>query len=329
MLLNHFNLSVQPFGATPDARFLYLSQTHREAAASLYYGLHAGRGFAALIAPPGMGKTTLLFRLLDLLKGTTQTAFLFQTLCGPEEFLRSLLADLGLDAGGNIGQMQSELNAHLLQLYRSGCRAVVVIDEAQNLEPSVLEVVRMLSNFETPGKKLLQIVLSGQPQLADKLASDSLIQLRQRISIVAKLAPFDVEDTRKYIEHRVRVGGLSSGNSLFTKQAYALIAEHSHGIPRNINNLCFNSLSLACATRKPEVDVSMVRETIRDLDLTTIGTRSTSAKRVVKAESALRPSLFQRAAAHFSAWRKAPAPVPGSLMLSVAPNQHAAQGEPR
>lgn len=271
MLTEHFNLRVQPFGVTPDARFLYLGQTHREAIASLLYGIHSGRGFTALIAAPGMGKTTLLFHLLGLLIGNARTAFLFQTLCGPEEFLRSLLADLAIeDEGGDITRMHAKLNAYLLKESKSGRQVVVVIDEAQNLDERVLELVRMLSNFETPGKKLMHLVLAGQPQLAKKLTSARLTQLRQRISIVARLAPFDGDQTREYIEHRLRVAGLASGKQLFSRQAYEMIAEQSCGIPRDINNLCFNSMSLACALKRPEVDVSMVREAINDLDLTTI-----------------------------------------------------------
>ena len=271
MLLEHFKLAVQPFGVTPDARFLYLSQTHREALASLFYGIQAGRGFTALIAAPGMGKTTLMFHLLGLLMENAKTAFLFQTLCGPEEFLRSLLADLGIDdEGGDAVRMHAKLNAYLLQESKKGRQVVVVIDEAQNLDERVLELVRMLSNFETPGKKLMHLVLSGQPQLAEKLSSEQLTQLRQRISIIARLAPFNAQETREYIEHRLRVAGLQKDALIFSKEACALIATQSGGIPRNINNLCFNAMSLACALNKTQVDASMVQETINDLDLTTI-----------------------------------------------------------
>lgn len=271
MLIEHFKLGVQPFGVTPDARFLYLSHTHREAIASLLYGIHFGRGFAALIAAPGMGKTTLLFHVLGLIMGNARTAFLFQTLCGPEEFLRALLVDLGIEEeGGDIARMHAKLNAYLLEESKRGRQVVVVIDEAQNLDDRVLELVRMLSNFETPGKKLMHLVLSGQPQLAEKLSSEHLTQLRQRISIVARLAPLNAHEIRAYIEHRLRVAGAAPDKPLFSNQAYAMIAEQSGGIPRNINNLCFNSMSLACATKQPQVDASMVRETINDLDLTTI-----------------------------------------------------------
>src|SRR5580658_1163867 len=271
MLLEHFNLGVQPFGVTPDPRFLFLSKTHREALASLHHGMRSGRGFTALIAAPGMGKTTLLVHLLDRVMADAKTAFLFQPLGGPEGFLGSLLADLGIEDGsGNVARMHAKLNSYLLQESRSGRQVIVVLDEAQNLDDGVLEFVRMLSNFETPGKKLMQIVLSGQPQLAERLASEGLNQLRQSISIVARLSPFNADETREYIEHRLRVAGATSDKPIFSKQAYAMIAKQSGGIPRDINNLCFNAMSLACALKRTEVDASMVQETINDLDLTTL-----------------------------------------------------------
>ena len=271
MLTEHYKLGVQAFGVTPDPNFLYLSDTHREALASLFYGIHAGRGFTALIAAPGMGKTTLLFHLLGRLMVDAKTAFLFQTLSGPEEFLRSLLTDLGIDDEcGDLACMQAKLNSYLLQQSINGVQVVVVIDEAQNLDDKVLELVRMLSNFENPGKKLMHLVLAGQPELAQRLSSARLVQLRQRISIIARLAPFNAAETRAYIEHRLRVAAAAPDEPLFSDEAYARIAQHSGGIPRNINNLCFNSLSLACALKRPQVDALTVQETIDDLDLTTI-----------------------------------------------------------
>jgi type II secretory pathway predicted ATPase ExeA len=282
MLLEHFKLGVQPFGVTPNGRFLYLSPTHREAIASLLYEIQLCRGFTALIALPGMGKTTVLLHVLSLLRGNARTAFLFQTLCGPEQFLRSLLADLGIDdEGGDVARMHAKLNAYLLQESKGGRQVIVVIDEAQNLDERVLELVRMLSNFETPAKKLMHLILCGQPQLAEKLASERLTQLRQRISIVARLTPFNADETREYIDHRLRVGGAAPENTIFSRQAYAMIAAQSGGIPRNINNLCFNAMSLACALKKPQVDALMVREAIDDLNLATlIPAKDSSAIRV-------------------------------------------------
>jgi general secretion pathway protein A len=268
MVLNFYKLAEQPFGVTPDPRYLYLSPTHREALASALYGITVGRGFTALIAKPGMGKTTLLFHLLQKLQGSARTVFLFQTQSSPRDLLHSVLTDLGIeDDGGDIVQMQSKMNEALLHQSSLGKRFVVVIDEAQNLDESVLEVVRMLSNFETPREKLMQIVLAGQPELAKKLASPRLEQLRQRVSIVARLMPFDAAETRLYIEHRLRVAGYESPKPLFTDRAFAMIAKHAGGIPRNINNICFNAMSIGCVRKQETIDRDVIKEVLADLDL--------------------------------------------------------------
>ena len=268
MVSDYYNLADQPFGVTPDTRYLYLSPTHREALASLLYGVQTGRGFMSIIAKPGMGKTTLLFQLLRQLEHSARTVFLFQTLYSPLDLLRSLLHDLGTETQGlDLREMHSQLNECLLTESRRGKRIVVVIDEAQNLSDSALELLRMLSNFETPHQKLMQIILSGQPQLAEKLESPNLVQLRQRISIVARLKPFTLQETNGYVGHRLRVAGYDFRAHLFTPRAGALIAEHSEGIPRNINNICFNALSLGCALKQKPIDEEIIREVLDDLDL--------------------------------------------------------------
>jgi general secretion pathway protein A len=268
MVLNYYKLAEQPFGVTPDPRYLYMSPTHREALASALYGITVGRGFTALIAKPGMGKTTILFHLLQRLQDSARTVFLFQTQSSPRDLLRSVLVDLGIeDDGGDLVQLQAKMNQALLQHSTSGKRFVVVIDEAQNLDEGVLEVVRMLSNFETPREKLMQIVLAGQPQLAKRLALPSMEQLRQRISIVARLMPLDEAETKAYIEHRLYIAGYKSEKPMFTDRAYAMIAKHSGGIPRNINNLCFNAMSLGCVRKQDTIDRDVIKEVLTDLDL--------------------------------------------------------------
>jgi general secretion pathway protein A len=267
MFLEFYGFREQPFGVTPDPRFLYLSPAHREALASLYYGIESGRGFLALIAKPGMGKTTLLFHLLEKFRYNARTAFLFQTQCSSREFMRFLLAELGVESQDqDFVRMHEEFNKMLLQEARAGRRFIVVVDEAQNLDASVLETVRLLSDFETPRAKLLQIILAGQPELADKLASRHMAQLKQRISLLNRLLPLSVDETRKYIDHRLKVAGYS-GAPLFTSEALVAIARFTEGIPRNVNNFCFNVLSLACAVRQRVVDLAMVEEVINDLDI--------------------------------------------------------------
>jgi type II secretory pathway predicted ATPase ExeA len=270
MVLKFYNLKEQPFGVTPDPRYLFLTPTHREALASLLYGVMSGRGFVGLIAKPGMGKTTLLFQLLQNLKNSARTVFLFQTLCTPRDFMQSLLADLGVETNDtDIVNLHAKLNELLVRETRSGKRFVVVVDEAQNLDNSVLEVVRMLSNFETPSEKLMQIVLAGQPQLADRLASPALVQLRQRISILARLKTLNRAEVVQYVDHRLGVAGYDFSAALFTNRALDLIAARSEGIPRNINNICFNALSLACGSKQRTIDRDVIQEVLNDLDLRT------------------------------------------------------------
>ena len=254
MFLDYYKLREQPFGDTPDPRYLYQSRTHREAMASLFCGVTGGRGFMAVIARPGMGKTTLLFQLAQRIDSTAKTVFLFQTHTSPRDFLRSLMADLGIpDEDGDPVKIHSKLNQMLVREYRKGKRFVLIIDEAQNLDTSVLEVVRMLSNCENSAQKLIQIILSGQPQLARKLASQEMVQLRQRLSMVARLKPFTPEETSLYMDHRLSIAGYDFENPLFTPEATALIARASRGIPRNVNNLCFNSLLLGGALEQREI----------------------------------------------------------------------------
>ena len=267
MLLKFFGLDDQPFGVTPDPRFLYFTAGHREALAALYYAIEERRGFSALVAKPGMGKTTLLFRLLESLQDSTRTAFLFQTGQDSREFLDSLVRDLGINAAANdLPSLHEALNEMLVQEMEANRRVVVVIDEAQNLSEEMLEAVRLLSNFETPAAKMIHIVLAGQPALADKLAGSALTQLRQRVGSVAQLQPLTLKETKEYVEHRLRAAGFK-GAQLFTSNALESIAKISEGIPRNINSICFQSLSLGFVYQKRPIDSEVVREVARDLEI--------------------------------------------------------------
>ena len=182
MILDFYKLTEAPFGDTPDPRFLYMGAQHREALASLLMGTANNRGFLALIAKPGMGKTSLLYQYLEMLREQARTAFVYQTDCDSREFLRHILLDLDIDATGkDLPGMQEILNRVMMEQMRAGKRFILVIDEAQNLEERILESVRLLSNFETPWSKVIQIVLAGQPQLAERLSSPTMLQLRQRI----------------------------------------------------------------------------------------------------------------------------------------------------
>ena len=265
--LEYYGLNEQPFGVTPDPRFLYLGTQHRQALAALNYGTESNRGFLTLIAQPGMGKTSLIFQYLEGLRDKARTVFVFQTGGNSRDLMRYLLADLGLDgAGKDLPEMHSILNQVLLEEMRAGRRFVLVIDEAQNLTERVLESVRLLSNFETPWAKLMQIVLAGQPQLTEQLAKPSMAQLRQRVSLSIRIEPLTSEEVNAYVDHRLRVAGYK-GSSLFSDGARTLLAEVSEGIPRNINNVCFCAMSLGWATKQKTIDPEMIRDVLADLNL--------------------------------------------------------------
>ncbi len=266
MFLEFYNLRQQPFGVTPDPAYLYPTRTHREALGSLSSGIKDGRGFFALIAEPGMGKTTLLYQLLDELHDSARTVFLFQTQCDSREFFQYLLNELGVDTRGmDLVSMHGKLNEILFAEMIAGRRFVLIVDEAQNLDDSVLETVRLLSNFETSYAKMLQIVLAGQPQLSDQLAQPHLAQLRQRLAVLARLEPLSAVETANYIEHRLNVAGYS-GTGLFTPDALSLIAERSGGIPRTINNLCYSALCVGHARGCEMISAEIAQEVAAKLD---------------------------------------------------------------
>jgi general secretion pathway protein A len=268
MLLQYFGLKEEPFGVSPDPRRLFLSQTHREALEALQSGFSSNRGFTAMIAPPGMGKTTLLFRFLEEIRDTARVVFLFDmdSTCEPREFVAYILRDLGIVPAQGSAEMHDQLSEVLVEENLAGRKFVIVIDEAQNLSEAVLERVRLLTNFESSKGKLIQVVLSGQPQLSDKLLQSSLLQLRQRISTVCHIKSLSIEETIGYINYRVKMAGYL-GQPLFTEGAMRLIAQASHGTPRTINNLCYNALTLCCKLKSKEVDIAMVAKVISALQL--------------------------------------------------------------
>lgn len=319
MFLEHYKLLEQPFGVTPDSRFLYLGPKHREALASLLYGTESNRGFLALIARPGMGKTTLLYHYLSYLRGKARTAYVFRTDCDSRDFIRHVLLDLGIDIPSNdLPAMHEALNRVLTEEMRAGRRFVLVIDEAQNLEEKVLESIRLLSNFETPCAKLMQIVLAGQPQLADRLASPSMAQLRQRVSMVIPIEPFTPEEVNAYIDHRLWIAGSNAKRPIFTVGARKLIAEHSEGIPRNINNLCFHAMSIGCALKRPAIDRDIILDVIGDLDLERVRSKSVGVARPSQSTehpAPIRLSVSASQSSPVSSWTPRLAIAAGILLL--------------
>jgi type II secretory pathway predicted ATPase ExeA/outer membrane protein OmpA-like peptidoglycan-associated protein len=265
--VGHFGLQENPFGVTPDPSFLFLSETHREALASLINGISCEFGFQLLLAQPGMGKTTLLFTFLERFRTAAYTAFLFQPLFEPRELLQAVLSELGNGSEqSSMGKLSEQLNSVLGRAAQERKRVIVVVDEAQNLDFSVLEALRQLSNFETARKKLMQIVLSGQPHLAKKLGAPEQEQLLQRISSIGRLSPLGLNETRAYIDHRLKTAGYR-GSDLFTPGAMWNVWDHSKGVPRNINTLCFNAMLVAFAEHARSIDERILQLASRDLDL--------------------------------------------------------------
>ena len=270
MYLEFYGVREEPFGDTPDPRFLYASPGYQEAQATLEYGISSGRGFTALIAQPGMGKTTLLFDLLERYSQAARTAFVFLTQCDSREFLRYLMSELDADSGeSDIVRLHEQFGQLLAREASAGRKVIAVVDEAHNLDVSVLETVRLLSDFETPRAKLLHIILAGQPELADRLNSPALLQLRQRISHLVRLEPLSAAEVSRYINHRLNAAGYSGG-PLFSDEALALIVERSQGIPRVINNLCCNALLLGFAKGEKTLGAEILEEVCADLDFEAI-----------------------------------------------------------
>jgi type II secretory pathway predicted ATPase ExeA len=265
MQLDYFGFRRNPFGSTPDSRGIFLSGTHRDALESLRSSYVSNRGFTALIAPPGMGKTTLLFRFLDQIRFTSKSVFLFDVdhEFTPRELAAYVLRDMDLEVPSTAVEMYDLFKQVLATEAQAGRKFVLVIDEAQNLSEAALETVRLMSNFETAQAKLMQIVLAGHPQLAETLSRPSLVQFRQRISFMCRIDPLSNQETRAYINQRISFAGYSGGG-LFTDRALDLIIQAAQGTPRIINMICFSSLSICCALRKRQVDEAMVREVIND-----------------------------------------------------------------
>jgi type II secretory pathway predicted ATPase ExeA len=332
-LAEAYGLSENPFGVTPDPRYLFESSTHLEAKSSLIVGIECAVGFQALIAPPGMGKTTLLCNILEQFDDIARTAFLFQTQGNSRDFLRYLISELGGEApDSDVVRMQETINQLLIRERRAGRQTIVIIDEAQNLAPAVLETLRLLSNFETSTDKLLHIILAGQPQLAQKLASPEAAQLSQRICILTTLQAFSLEDTGKYIEHRLKVAGYQ-GEPLFSPEAVGAIWKRSGGIPREINKVCFNSLLLARATKKKRVESSILREVTSDLDLKRVQSRHPlRLNEMLKSQAASSPQpanqLVENMAARIDRLCDDSAPSAATEVESTAQNDMSARVTP-
>ena len=276
----HFGLSQEPFGVTPDSSFFYRTTQHREAVATLFYAIEQRRGFALLVGRAGLGKTTVLFTLVQMLKGKAQIAYLANAYYDRETVLESVLASLGLEPAASPAANHRLFYQYLVKTQSLGKTVVVIFDEAQDLNRDTLEAIRMLSNFETPTGKLVQIVLAGQPRLAESLKQPDCEQIRQRFSSIGRLEPMSVREVHEYMSHRLKIAGGSI--DLFSPCAIDRIALASGGVPRNVNTICFNSLTLAFALDKHQIGAEEVAEVLRDLELPVNQTEPQPSERVTE-----------------------------------------------
>ena len=261
-----FSLDDSPFVLTPDPRFLLRSKSHHEILSTLLYGITSQKGLIALIGDVGTGKTTLCRALLRELPGEVQSALVLNPHLSEAELVGTILDDLGIERRGSTkGELMTTLNQHLLAAGADGKTVVVVLDEAQQMTDEALEQIRILSTLETATRKLLQIVLAGQPELEEKLQRRELRQLDQRIGIRCYLEPLSRKDTYRYIEHRLRVAGLP-GSVPFTRAAMARIFHYSGGVPRVINLVCDRALMAGFGARAREITPAMVRTAARNLE---------------------------------------------------------------
>lgn len=252
MYLSFYGLKEKPFNATPDPKFLYLGPGHREALAQLVYGVQERKGFMVVTGEVGTGKTTLLQALLQRLGGGAAAALLFHSTLQFDGVLEYMLGEFGIaGAGTSQAQRLLALKNFLGERRRVGQPTLLILDEAQNLDPAILEQVRLLSNFESSTEKLLQILLAGQPELGAKLQLPQLRQLKQRIGLQCRIPPLTRQETRGYIRHRLQTAG-AVDPEFFSDPAVARISEYAGGIPRVINILCDHCLLFGYADRKSD-----------------------------------------------------------------------------
>ena len=262
----YFGFKETPFSLTPDPEFLFLSSVHREALAYLRYGLREKKGFVLISGEVGSGKTTLLRSLLKDVDRQVRTALIINPRVEFHELMQSVFTDLEIDVDGSLGTKTELLDAfygYLLDQHEVGCNVVLIFDEAQHLSLPVFEEIRMLSNFETPKEKLLQIIFVGQPELRQKLALPQLRQLRQRVTVRYHINPLNKHEVSEYITHRLQVAG-TNDSEIFTPEAVEHIYDFSGGTPRLINVICDATLLAAFADGSHRVEAQLVQEAIME-----------------------------------------------------------------
>ena len=268
MYKSFYGLKENPFNVNPDPRFLFLTKQIEEALTGLMYGIQTRKGFITLTGEVGTGKTTLINRLLDWLHHRrARTAFLFNSRMNSSQLFDFILAEFDIPCESKSKSQQLlKLNHWLLERYRDGETVVLIIDEAQNLTYPVLEEIRLLTNLETSTEKLLQIVLSGQPELEEKLKLPQLRQLRQRIMLRCRTTPLSEQQTGEYIAERLRIAG-ALGEPIFSAKTVETIHVYSLGIPRVINLLCEHSLVNGFVEQQRPIQPKIVEEVAHEFQL--------------------------------------------------------------
>lgn len=238
MYLDFYHLTEFPFSITPDPKFLYFGSSHKDAYEHLLYGIRSRKGFISLTGECGCGKSTICRAVLNELGSDAKTALILNPVLNGPQLLRAIAEDFGIKiTKTDRYSLVQALNAFLLEQAQNNIISVIIIDEAQDLPAKTLEEVRLLSNLETSNQKLLQIVLSGQQELNERLADPSMRQLRQRITVRYHISPMVSEEIAPYVAHRLRTAG-ANGGLRFTDDAIAKVTAYSHGIPRLINAIC-------------------------------------------------------------------------------------------
>jgi len=265
-----FHLKIKPFELVPNPNFIYMSRTHKKAMHYLYYGIKERAGFILLTGEVGSGKTTLISDLIKQLDTTVTLARVFNTRVNSEQLLAMINDDFGLDVQGKDKILLiKDLNDFLIEQHIKGHNTVLIIDEAQNLKADLLEEIRMLSNLETDTAKLMQIVLVGQPELRQILSRPEMRQLRQRISISARIYALSRKETEEYILHRLEVAGNREAVA-FADGCMDIIYQNCKGIPRLVNIICDYILLTAFMEETRTIDTSMLNDIVADLDFETL-----------------------------------------------------------
>ncbi|MEW6214647.1 MAG: XrtA/PEP-CTERM system-associated ATPase [Nitrospirota bacterium] len=284
MYTSFFGFKCKPFQLTPDPEFLFMGRCHKRALTYLNYGITENSGFILITGEIGTGKTTIIRSMIKSLKEDIKLARINNTLVTSEQLISMINEDFGLDTRNkDKTRILSELTDFLINQYAQGGRSMIIIDEAQNLSPELLEEIRLLSNLETDKSKLLQIILVGQPELNITLSRPELEQLRQRITINTYISPLSREETEAYIKHRLRVAGNEDGVR-FEDGVIDAVYDFSKGIPRLINMLCDFALLASFVDERKTIDMDLIREIMSDL----VNERPETRAAALKAEEPLK-----------------------------------------